>query len=156
MIVEPSEEDLIWGQTEEIFDGFTLLAQTVELGVKLNIDLGEQSSTNDLPDETKDQMFTTLRDISRTDVDDGATYTLCRGDDDVVVLGNLEGVQWFTSGGFVENTRVDGVWNGVVDEFTEDQPVLDLVEDLHGICRNGVSACEVGVIFDNLVDVSHQ
>jgi len=91
--------------------------------MNLDIDLAQKTSPDDLPDQTQDQVFPTLRNILRTDVDDGTSDTLGRGDDDVVVLGDLEGVEFTLRGGFVENSVVDRVRHRVVDKFTENQSV---------------------------------
>ena len=150
MVVEPPEEDLVGRQAEEVFNSLVVLAQPIQLGVDLNVDLGEQTSSDDLPDETENKMLAALRNVCSADVHDRAADTLRRGDDDVVVLRNLESIERFAGGGLVEDTGIDGVGDGVVDEFTKDQAVLDLVEDLHCICRDGVSSCEVRVVLEYL------
>lgn len=105
--------------------------------MKLDIDLSEKSTTNNLPDQAQDQVLTALSDISRADVHNGAPNSLCGGDNDVVVFGDLERVERFARGGLVEDTVIDRFWYGVVDEFTEDQTVSAFVEELHGICGDG-------------------
>jgi hypothetical protein len=127
VVVEPSEQDLVWRQAQELLQCLAVVEQAVQLGVDLDVDLGEQSTADDLPNETEDEVFSTLGNVLWTNVDDGTADTLCRGDDDVVVLGHLEGVQWLGlasfDGGFVEHSLVDGVGDRVVDEFTEDQTI---------------------------------
>lgn len=91
----------------------------------LDIDLAQQSASDDLPDQTQDQMFPSLGNILRADVDDGTSDTFGRGDDDVVVLGDLEGVQFAFRGGLVEDSVVDRVRDRVVDEFTQNQTVCE-------------------------------
>lgn len=68
-------------------------------------------------------MLSTLRKIGGTDVDDGTTDGFGRGDDDVVVFGDLKGVEGAFRGGLVEDSFVDGVGDRVVDEFAEDETV---------------------------------
>jgi len=123
MEVEPPQQDLVRRQPQELFQSLSILQQSVELGMNLDIDLAQKTSPDDLPDQTQDQVFPTLRNILRTDVDDGTSDTLGRGDDDVVVLGDLEGVEFTLRGGFVENSVVDRVRHRVVDKFTENQSV---------------------------------
>lgn len=77
-------------------------------------------------------MLAPLCDIRRADVNHGAANSLGTGDYDVVVLGDLEGVQGFTRGGLVEHTDVNCVRDGVVDEFTENEAILALIKELHG------------------------
>ena len=64
--------------------------------MKFDINLGQKSPSDDLPNETKNKVLAALRDISRSDVDDRASNTLGRSDDDVVVLSDLESVQRFS------------------------------------------------------------
>ena len=92
--------------------------------MNFDIDLAQKTSPNDLPNEAQDQVFPSLRDILRTNVDDRTSDTLGRGDDDVVVLSDLEGVEFTLRGGFVENSVIDRVRHRVVDKFTQDQPVF--------------------------------
>jgi hypothetical protein len=68
-------------------------------------------------------MFSSFGNIRGSDIDNGTSNTLCGCDDDIVVFCDLEGIQWlcstggFVDGWFVEDSLVDGVWDGVVDEF---------------------------------------
>lgn len=41
---------------------------------------------------------------------------------------------------FVEDPRIDGIWNRFIDQFAQHESVLALAEELHHIGRNGVSA----------------
>jgi hypothetical protein len=91
----------------------------------LDIDLAQQSSSDDLPNETQNQVFPSLGNILRADVDDGTSDTFGRGDDDVVVLGDLEGVEFAFRGRLVEDSVVDGIRYRVVDEFTQNQTVCE-------------------------------
>lgn len=70
-------------------------------------------------------MFSTFGDVLGTDVDDGATDGFGGHDHDVVVLGDLEGVEGFVSLWDVEDSGVDGVEDGVVDEFGEDETIYE-------------------------------
>jgi hypothetical protein len=118
--------------------------------MKLDIHLRQQSSSDNLPNETQDQMFPSLSDIARSDVHDGTSDTFRRRDDDIVVFCNLECVEGFTRGGFVEDTGVDGVGDGVIDEFAEDETVFTVVEELHCLCWDGEAVVDVWIVLDNL------
>ena len=83
--------------------------------MKFDVDLGQQSTTDDLPDKTQNQMFPSLCNIRGSDVDDGTPDGLGGGNDDVIVLRHLEVVQRFAGGRQIEDTSVDSIWNGVVD-----------------------------------------
>jgi len=63
VIVEPSQEDLIRRQPQQIVDGFPILTKTVQLGVQLDVDLRKQAAADNLPDQTEDQMFGASSDI---------------------------------------------------------------------------------------------
>ena len=52
MIVEPSQEDLIRWQPQKLFHRLAILQQPVQLGMDLDIDLAEQASADDLPDQS--------------------------------------------------------------------------------------------------------
>lgn len=91
----------------------------------LDIDLAQQSASDDLPDQTQNQVFPPLGNILRADVDDGTSDTFGRGDDDVVILGDLEGVEFAFRGGLVEDSVIDSVRDRVVDEFTQNQTVCE-------------------------------
>ena len=52
MIVEPSQEDLIRWQPQKLFNRLAILQQSVQLGMDFDIDLAEQTSADDLPDQS--------------------------------------------------------------------------------------------------------
>jgi len=118
--------------------------------MELDIDLSQKTPSDDLPNETKDEMLAALRDISRSDVDHRASNTFGRRNNDVVVLGDLESVQRFPWLWFVENSRINCVRNGVVDEFTKDQSIFALIEKLHGISWDRITTSNIRIILDNL------
>lgn len=95
----------------------------------LDVDLGEQTPSDDLPNETKNQMLSTFRDIRRPDVDDGTPNTLGRGDNDVIVFGNLESVEGFyltgrlVDGWLVQDSLIDSVGYRVIDKLAENETV---------------------------------
>jgi hypothetical protein len=77
-------------------------------------------------------MLSTFRDVRGPDVDDGTSDTLGRGDDDVVVFGDLESIERFhltsrlVDGWLVQDSLVDGVWYRIVDKFAEDETVYGI------------------------------
>lgn len=118
--------------------------------MQLNIHLCQQTSPNNLPNETQDQMFPSLSDIARSDVHNGATDTFRRSNNDIVVFGDLESVERFTRGWFVENTEVDCVGYGVVDEFAKDETIFTVVEELHCVCWDGETVAYFWIVLDDL------
>lgn len=125
--------------------------------MQLDVNLAQKTTANDLPDQTKDKMLANLDDVASTNVDDGATDTLGRLDDDVVVLAHLESIQVFSLlSGHVHNSLVDGVGYAVVDELGQYQAILALVEHLEGVGREGQSRADVGVAGENGVDVTSE
>ena len=150
MVVEPSQEDLVRSQLEKVLDSLALFTQPIELRVELDIDLSKQTSSNNLPDETENEMLATFCDVRCTDVHDGAANTLCRGNDNVVVLRDLESVQRLLGGRLVENTSIDRVWDRVVDQFAQNQTVLAFVEYLHCVGGDCEAASDIRVVLDDL------
>lgn len=61
--------------------------------MQLDVNLCEQATADNLPDQAEDEMLGAIGDIRRADVHDRATDGLGRSNDDVVVLGNLKRVQ---------------------------------------------------------------
>ena len=53
MVVEPTQKNLLRGKTQELLKCLVLLKQTVQLRVQLDVDFTKQTSSDDLPDETK-------------------------------------------------------------------------------------------------------
>ena len=121
--IEPPQQDLIRRQPQELFQRLPIIQQPVQFGVMLDVNLAQETTPDDLPDQPEDQVFPSFRDVLRTDVDDGASDTLGRRDDDVVVFGDLKGVEFALRGGLVENPIVNGVGHRIVDQFTQDQTV---------------------------------
>lgn len=72
---------------------------------------------------------------------------------DIVVLHGLEGVEGFTGGGFVENVGVDGICDGVVGEFSEDQAAFAFIKELHHVCWDPIAIVNVWIIFDYLKSI---
>jgi hypothetical protein len=118
--------------------------------MELDIDLSQKTPSDDLPNEPKDKMLAALRDIRRSDVDHRASDTLGGSNNNVVVLGDLESVQSFSWLWFVEDTRINCVGDGVIDEFTKDQSILALIEKLHGISWDRITTSNIWIIFDHL------
>ena len=86
-------------------------------------DSAQKAASNDLPDQAQNQMFSALGQVRRPNVDDRAANGFRRSDDNVIVFGDLEGVEWLSRFGDVENSGIDCVGDGVVDQFTKDQTV---------------------------------
>lgn len=95
VVVEPSKQDLVWRKSQKLLQRLSIVQKTVQFGVDLDVDLAEQTPSDNLPDETENEMFTTFGDILRTNVNDGTSDTFRRSDDNVVVFGHLKGVEWF-------------------------------------------------------------
>ncbi len=95
-------------------------------------------------------MLPALGDICGTDVYDRASNSLRGGDDNVVVLGHLERVQRLLRGGLVQDTDINGLGHGVVDQLAKDETVSTLVEELHGVGRNRETVANIRVAFEHL------
>jgi len=119
--------------------------------VKFDVDLAEQSTSDDLPDETEDEVFSAFLKILRTDVDHRASDSFCRGDNDIVILGHLESIDLFAGPRLVQNTHIDRVRDRIIDEFTKDQSISAFVEQLHGVCGDRKSVADVRIAFEHRV-----
>lgn len=63
--------------------------------MKLYINLAQQTASNDLPDQSENKMLSSFDDVCRTDIDDTASDSFRRLDDDIVVFRHLEVVERF-------------------------------------------------------------
>lgn len=120
MVIEPSEENLVRGKSQKLIQSLILLKQTIQFRVKLDINLAKQTTLDDLPNESKNQVLTTFNKILGTNVNNRASDSLGRVDNDIVVFSHLEAVDLLSS---IEDTLIDGVRDGVVDEFTHNQTI---------------------------------
>ena len=155
MVVEPSQQNLLWGQAQELLKCLVVLQQPVQFGVQLDIDLAEQTSPDDLPDQTQNQVLTHLDDITTANVDDGTPNALGRLDNNVVVLGEVEIVQLLDLlARLVQDTLVDCVGHAVVDELGQHETVLALVEHLEGIGGEGQAVADVRIASEHSIDVA--
>lgn len=91
--------------------------------MKTNIDLGQETGLDDLPDEAQNQVLASIHDILGSNVDDTASDSLGRVDGDVVVLDDLEVGELVLD---VQDTLIDGVGHRVVDEFAQKETICML------------------------------
>jgi hypothetical protein len=123
--------------------------------VQLDIDLAEQTSPDDLPDQTQNQVLTHLDDITTANVDDGTPNTLGRLDNNVVILSKVEIVQLLDLlARLVQDTLVDCVRHAVVDELGQHETILALVEHLEGVGGEGQAVADVRVASEHSIDVA--
>lgn len=52
MIVEPTKENLLWRQAQELLQSFILIQKPIKLRVEFDINLSKKTTADDLPDET--------------------------------------------------------------------------------------------------------
>lgn len=113
VVVDPTQEKLISGKLEKILDGLSGLQKAVQLGMRLQVDLGKETNLDDLPHQTKDQMVGSLHQVDRRNVDDVATNGTRRVQNQSLVLSDAESVQL----GLVDGALVDGTRDGIVDQL---------------------------------------
>lgn len=155
VIVEPAEENLLRGESQELFKSLVFFEQPVEFRVKLDINLAQQSATDNLPNQTQNQMLPDLDDIASTNVHNRAPNTLGGLNNDVVVLAHLEGIEVLGLLSWpVQNSLVNGVRDTVVDELGKHKTILALVEHLKCIGREGQAVADVGITSQNSVDMA--
>jgi hypothetical protein len=149
MIVEPSEKDLVNWELQEVLNGFTIFQKPVELWMVDKIDLGEETNPNDLPNETKDKMGLSLDQILVTNVDDVATNSLGGVDCQCLIFNDSERIQI----GLVQDTLINSIRDSIVNQFANNESVLDRGEKGHVFLVNGKAATNVLVLLEGIVNV---
>lgn len=129
VIVEPPQQDLLWWEAKECFEGFISFQKTVQFWVQTDIDFGQQTSLDDLPDETQNQVLASIHDVLRSNVDDTASDSLGRADGDIVVFNDLEVGQFVLD---VQYTLVNSIWHRVVDELAQQETIFTSCKGLQG------------------------
>ena len=112
MVVEPAEEDLVRWEGQKVGQLLARLQQTCKSRTILEVDLGEETNADNLPQETKDKMWLALHQVLCPDVDDVAADGTGRVEGQGLVLVDGIGVEFA-----VDGTLVDGTGDGRVDEF---------------------------------------
>lgn len=157
VVIKPSQEDLLRGQTEELLKLLAFSQEAVQFRVEFDVDFTQKTASNDLPDETEDEMLTDLNDVSSTNIDDGTANTLGGFNDKVVVLGHLKRIESLgLAASYVEDSFVNGVRHTIVDQLGQDQAILALVEHLEGIGGEGKPAANISVTIQHRVDVASE
>lgn len=93
MVVEPTKQDLVWRQLQEILELLILVQQTIQFWMELDVHSTQQTFPNDLPNQAKDQDLLSICNVLGTNVDDTASDRLRGHDDDVVILRYLESIE---------------------------------------------------------------
>jgi len=102
--------------------------------MQLDINLPQQTPSNDLPNQPQNQMLPDLNDIPTTNIHDRASNTLRRLDNDIVILSHVESIKLLDLLALpIQHTLVNGVRYAVVDELGEYQAVFATVEHLEGV-----------------------
>lgn len=100
-------------------------------------------------------MLSYFNDVTSANVDDGASNTLRRLNDDIVVLAHLESIKGASlPTRNVKNSFIDGIRNTVVDELGKDQTILAFVEHLKCIGRERQPTSDLGVACQDSVDMT--
>mmetsp|Transcript_28944 Transcript_28944/g.57853 ORF Transcript_28944/g.57853 Transcript_28944/m.57853 type:complete len:269 (-) Transcript_28944:70-876(-) len=131
MVVEPTQQDLLWWQLEEVLQSLAVFQQTHQLGMVLERDGTEQLDLDNLPDQTQDQNLRSALQILRTYVDDSATDSLGCIDHQVEVLHLLVRV----AAVLVQRTLINGIFLSTVDQLGQQHTITHTAEKVH---RHGV------------------
>lgn len=109
-----------------------------ELRVVLEVDRVEQVHLDELPHESEHEMrvLLTLDELGRADVGDLDTDGLRRGDDEGLVLVDLEERDVLVVLAQVQRARVDRVRDGDVDELCEEDTIADLLREVEALRRH--------------------
>lgn len=157
MVIEPSKQDLFWWQPEKLVEGLIFFKKSVEFRMQFDVNLSKESSADDLPDQTKNEMLPDFNNIAAPDVYYRTSDTFCGIDDYVVVFSHMERIQLLDLlSRPVQHTLVNGVWNAVVDEFGQNQSVFTLVEHLEGVSRERKKVPDVRVTRKDCIDMSRE
>ena len=118
------------------------------------INLPQETSANDLPDETKNEMLTDFDDIATSNIHNRAANSFGRVDHNVVIFGHVEciqGLDLFSR--LIQNTLINGIWDTVVDQLCQDQAIFAFIEHFErvGGKREGISY--IWVASKNSIDV---
>lgn len=114
MMVHPTEQNLLWRESQEVLDAFAVLQQSRQAWTILEGDLIKETYTDDLPEQPEHQMRRAFGQVVSVDVDDVAADRLRGGESQRQVLVHpVEGQVLF-----VDRALVDRVWTRVVDDFT--------------------------------------
>ncbi|KAH3661835.1 hypothetical protein OGAPHI_006013 [Ogataea philodendri] len=154
MIVEPSEQNLFRRKSQELFQSLVILQQSVQFWMELDIDLAQQTSSDNLPNQTQNQVFFSFNNIFRMDVDNHTSNGLGRVQHHVGILQHREVVQLLALLRDVQNSGVNCVWNRIVNQLGKNQSVCALVENLERIERKWQSVTNMGIASENGIDVS--
>lgn len=76
MVINPSHEDLLRRQSPQVVKGLPVAQKSEQSGAVLQVDLVEQSDSNDLPQKTENEMGCSLAQIDVVNVDDVAPDSL--------------------------------------------------------------------------------
>lgn len=68
MIINPSDEKFLLGQFQEITDFFIIPFETNQIRMVLQVDLGQHLDSNDLPDESKDNVLSLINNTVIVDI----------------------------------------------------------------------------------------
>ena len=118
--------------------------------MNLNVDMLQETTANDLPDKSEDEMFSSVCKVRGADIDHGAADGFGGCNDDIVVLGHLEVVEGLFGVWHVQDADINSVGHRVVDEFAQQKTVPALVKDLHVVCRYRKTAPNVLVTVQDL------
>jgi hypothetical protein len=123
--------------------------------VQLDVDFAQKASTDDLPDQAKNQMFPNLDNITASYINDGTTDTFRRVDNDIVVLGHLESIQLLGFlPGSVQNTLVNSIRHAVINELREYQAILTFIKHLKSIRWEGEKMSDIRIAGEDSIDVA--
>ena len=125
--------------------------------MEFDVDLAQETSPNDLPDEPQNEMLADFDDIATSNIDDGAANPLGRVDDDVIILGHVKSIQNLDLfAGLIQDTLVDRIGDTVIDQLGQNQAIFALVEHFKGVGRKGKFMAYVRIAGKNGIDVPRE
>jgi len=156
VVVDPAEQNLLRRQAQQIVNVFAGLQEPVQLRMRRQRHVGQQTDADNLPDETEDNVGRGLDNVVGSNVDHGAANRSGRVDGQIVVLGRRPHVELLAALGPVDGALVNGAGHGRVDELAQQHAVVALFEQLVAGHIDGHEAGQVLVVGEHKVNVRHK
>jgi hypothetical protein len=138
MVVEPSEKKGFWAAGDEDCQALPVVQEAYKLGVADEIDTAEELSTDELPEESEDQVLLHLDDVMSPEIYDHQFFGLFGSlEDSVYISGDLEDglLVALTShrvqvDAEAELIQPDGLRIEVMDDVSQDDAVPEVEEQV--------------------------
>jgi hypothetical protein len=115
MIVNPTQQNLLRGQSHEVSKRLTIMKQHDQFGAVPQRNICHETDLDDLPEEAQNKVRLALDEILRSNVDNLTTDAFARINCQVLILSNFV----LILGLDVEGLLKDGSRHSAVDDFAQ-------------------------------------